>query len=292
MAKVKAKKAKRRTSMLKNTFCHFPGVGLSTERRLWEFGVQCWEDLIGADAAKLAWKRRDSLADHVRDSFEHFEKSNPKYFAELLPPDQQWRLFPDFRDKIAYLDIETTGLNYADQITTIAVYDGESIFTYVQGQNLNRFKEDIKKYSVIVTFNGKCFDIPFLQRYFNVTINQAHIDLRYVLQSLGYRGGLKECERRLGIDRGDLINVDGFFAVLLWEDFKRNKNQKALETLLAYNIEDVVNLETLMTIAFNRKLKDTPFEKGRRLSHPTAPSIPFKADVRTISDIKKRFSYF
>ncbi|HEX5085994.1 MAG TPA: ribonuclease H-like domain-containing protein [Blastocatellia bacterium] len=278
--------------MLKNTFCHFPGVGLSTERRLWEFGVQCWEDLIGADAAKLAWKRRDSLADHVRESFKHFEKSNPKYFAELLPSDQQWRLFSDFRDKIAYLDIETTGLNYADQITTIAVYDGESIFTYVQGQNLNTFKEDIKKYSVIVTFNGKCFDIPFLQRYFNVPINQAHIDLRYVLQSLGYRGGLKECERRLGIDRGDLINVDGFFAVLLWDDFKRNKNQKALETLLAYNIQDVVNLETLMTIAFNRKLKDTPFEKERRLSHPAAPAIPFKADVRTISDIKKRYSYF
>jgi hypothetical protein len=33
-----------------------------------------------------------------------------------------------------------------------------------------------------------------------------------------------------------LIDVDGFFAVLLWWDFKRNKNQKALETLLAYNI--------------------------------------------------------
>jgi uncharacterized protein len=278
--------------MLKNTFCHFPGVGLSTERRLWDFGVQSWEDLIGADAAKLAWKRKDSLADYVRESFKHFEKSNPKYFAELLPSDQQWRLFPDFRDKIAYLDIETTGLNDADQITTIAVYDGESIFTYVQGQNLNRFKEDIKKYSVIVTFNGKCFDVPFLQRHFNISINQAHIDLRYVLQSLGHRGGLKACERRLGIDRGDLINVDGFFAVLLWEDFKRNKNEKALETLLAYNIQDVVNLETLMTIAFNRKLKDTPFEKGRRLSYPAAPAISFKADLKTISDIKKRYSYF
>ena len=105
-------------------------------------------------------------------------------------------------------------------------------------------------------------------------------------------GGLKECERRLGIDRGDLIDVDGFFAVLLWGDFKRNKNQKALETLLAYNIQDVVNLETLMTIAFNKKLKDTPFEKARRLSLPSSPSIPFKADLKTISKIKKRFSYF
>jgi uncharacterized protein YprB with RNaseH-like and TPR domain len=278
--------------MLKNTFCHLPGIGLSIERRLWDFGVQCWEDLIRADAAKLAWKRRDSVADHVKESLEHFEKCNPKYFMELLPSHQQWRLFPAFREKVAYLDIETTGLSDNDQITTIAIYDGRSIFHYVQGQNLNRFREDIEKYSVIITYNGKCFDVPFLQRYFNATINQAHIDLRYVLQSLGYRGGLKECERRLGIDRGDLIDVDGFFAVLLWEDFKRNKNQKALETLLAYNIQDVVNLETLMTIAFNKKLKDTPFEKAYRLSLPSSPSIPFKADVKTISNIKKRFSYF
>jgi uncharacterized protein len=275
--------------MLKNTFCHLPGIGLSTERRLWDFGLQCWEDLISADTVKLAWKRRGSLADHVKESLERFEKSDPKYFAELLPSDQQWRLFPDFREKVAYLDIETTGLSDEDQITTIAVYDGRSIFHYVQGQNLNRFKEDIKNYSVIVTYNGKCFDVPFLQRYFKITINQAHIDLRYVLRSLGYAGGLKECERRLGIDRGDLIDVDGFFAVLLWGDFMRNKNQKALETLLAYNIQDAVNLETLMTIAFNKKLKDTPFEQARQLSLPSSPSIPFKADVKTISNIKKVF---
>lgn len=278
--------------MLKNTFCHFPGIGLSTERRLWDFGIQCWEDLFSADTVNLSWKRRDLLADHVKESLEHFEKSNSRYFAELLPSDQQWRLFPDFRDGVAYLDIETTGLSDNDQITTISVYDGESIFTYVQGQNLNRFKEDIKKYSVIVTYNGKCFDIPFLQRHFKITINQAHIDLRFVLRSLGYRGGLKECERRLGIDRGDLIGVDGFFAVLLWDDFKTNKNQKALETLLAYNIQDVVSLETLMTIAFNKKLKDTPFEHIRRLARPSPPPIPFKADLKTISKIKKQFSYF
>lgn len=278
--------------MLKNTFCHLPGIGLSTERRLWDSGLQCWEDLISSETAKFAGKKKDSLANHVRESFEHFEKSNPQYFVGRLPSDQQWRLFPDFREKVAYLDIETTGLGDRDQITTIAVYDGEAIFHYVQGQNLNKFKEDIKKYSVVVTYNGKCFDVPFIERYFKITMNQAHIDLRFLLASLGYKGGLKGCEKKLGIDRGDLSDVDGFFAVLLWEDFKRNKNQKALETLLAYNIQDVVNLETLMTIAFNKKLKDTPFEKARRLSLLSSPPIPFEADAKTINKIRKQFSYF
>ena len=90
------------------------------------------------------------------------------------------------------------------KITTIAVYDGSSIFTYVQGQNLPEFKEDIQRYKVLVTYNGKCFDIPFLERYFGIKLNQVHIDLRYVLRSLGYAGGLKGCERKAGIDRGDL----------------------------------------------------------------------------------------
>jgi uncharacterized protein YprB with RNaseH-like and TPR domain len=83
--------------------------------------------------------------------------------------------------------------SWSNQTTTIAVYDGTSIFTYVQGQNLDQFKEDIQKYKVLVTYNGKCFDVPFLQSSFGIKVNQVHIDLRYVLKSLGYTGGLKGC---------------------------------------------------------------------------------------------------
>ena len=39
-------------------------------------------------------------------------------------------------------------------------------------------------------------------------MNYAQIDLRYVLYSLGYRGGLKGCERQLGMDRGNLSDID------------------------------------------------------------------------------------
>jgi len=56
--------------------------------------------------------------------------------------------------------------------------------------------------------------------------------LRYVLKSLGYSGGLKSCEKALGLDRGDLDGVDGYFAVLLWRDYQKKHNEKALETLL------------------------------------------------------------
>ena len=117
-------------------------------------------------------------------------------------------------------------------------------------------------------------------------MNQVHIDLRYVLKSLGYAGGLKGCEKKACIDRGDLEGVDGYFAVYLWNEYQRNKNHKALETLLAYNVQDVVNLETLMFLSYNLKLKETPFNESHQLDLPSSPENPFKADLETIDRIK------
>jgi uncharacterized protein len=273
--------------VLKNTFCHVPGISASTEQRLWASGIECWEALRRSSAVPLSRKKAESLARHIDESFASLEKNDPNYFAGLLPTAQHWRLFRDFQRSIAYLDIETTGLNQYDSITTVVIYDGQSIRHYVRNENLDDFKEDIRKYAAIVTYNGKCFDVPFLERSFGIRMSQAHIDLRYVLKSLGYSGGLKGCERQLGIDRKELSDVDGFFAVLLWNDFRRNKNQKALETLLAYNTCDVVNLEALMVIAYNMKLRETPFGASHQLSVPPPPPVPFKADRETIDRLRR-----
>ena len=127
---------------------------------------------------------------------------------------------------------------------------------------------------------------PIIESHFGISLNHAHIDLRYILGSLGYRGGLKSCEIQLGIDRGDLKDIDGFFAVLLWHDYKRNRNEKALETLLTYNIEDVLNLETLIVMAYNLKIEDTPFFETHKIALPATPEIPFKADIETVEKIK------
>ena len=275
--------------MLKNTFTHIPGIGLKTEERLWDSGVLNWDDISESFHLKRLQKRVTHLRTHIHDSRENLETDNPKYFEKLLPSSLQWRMFPEFRHSTVYLDIETTGLeSWGNHITSIALYDGECISYYVKGKNLEAFKKDIKKYKVIVTYNGKCFDIPFIESYFGISLSQAHIDLRYILASLGYRGGLKGCEKQLNIDRGGLKDIDGYFAVLLWDDFQRNKNQKALETLLAYNIEDTVNLETLMVIAYNMKLRGTMFLETHQLPEPTQPAIPFEADRRIIDRIKRQ----
>ncbi len=279
--------------MLQNTFIHIPRVGKATEGKLWERGVTNWTDYKKATTPLLKGKHHITTLDFLTLSEEKLAQEDSFFFFKNIPSSDHWRLFGDFNKNAAYLDIETTGLETpGDHITTIALYAEGQVFYYVYGDNLDNFPKDIQKYSLIVTYNGKCFDIPFIEKYFNINLNKAHIDLRFVLASLGYKGGLKGCEKQLGISRGDLEGVDGYFAVLLWQEYKKNGNQKALETLLAYNIEDTVNLEKLMYIAYNEKLEFTPFKQKELSFKSTEMSLPFQADFDTVEEIKRKYFYY
>lgn len=220
----------------------------------------------------------------------HLEANDAAFFSKRLPASLQWRIFSDFERTAVCLDIETNGLS-AEQgiITTIAAYDGDGISYYIQGHNLDDFIEDIKKYNVIITYNGKCFDIPYIERYFGIRLPHGHIDLRYVLAGLGCKGGLKACERRFGVDRGDLAGLDGAFAVLLWDDYVSRGNVAALETLLAYNIADAVNLQSLMILAVNELVRSTPFEFRYFREVPHSRKNPFRPDAGTIDRLKRYF---
>ncbi len=277
--------------MLTNTFLHFSGIGTKTEAGLWERGISDWERLEDALRSNK-WKNRDSprLVEEINKSWKSLERGEPNYFAQKTPSREHWRLFGEFRDQAAFLDIETTGLGFPhDHITTISLYDGRNIRYYVWGENLQKFKEDIKKYSLLVTYNGKLFDCPFIEKYFNISLELAHIDLRYVLHALGYRGGLKGCERQMGIGRGDLDGVNGYMAVLLWREYRNRGDIRALETLLSYNIEDTVNLEKLACLAYNMLVSSTPF-KENTLNHPEQSTIPFSPSREIINRLSQKLN--
>jgi hypothetical protein len=94
------------------------------------------------------------------------------------------------------------------------------------------------------------------------------------------------------MDRGDLSDIDGFFAVLLWEEYQRTGDQKALDTLLAYNIQDTINLENLMVTAYNMKLKDTPFYDTHFIEDVSFPVNPFRVDLTIVDKIKNSSQYW
>ncbi len=237
--------------MLKRTFIHLPRVGPATELHLWRQGIETWEDLLAArQVPGLNPARLASIQRHLEPSLDHLDQ--PVYFSNRLPAAERWRLFQQYRNRTAYLDIETTGASWPHlTVTVIGLYDGRKFYQFVLGKNLRNFLKVIDEYEVLVTFNGSQFDLPVLQAVFGRPFGQAHIDLRFVLARLGYKGGLKKIEPRFGLERpADLEGLDGYDAVLLWQRAQRG-DAAAFQTLLAYNREDVINLETLMEQAYH-----------------------------------------
>ncbi len=61
-------------------------------------------------------------------------------------------------------------------------------------------------------------------------------------------------EIQMGLEReGALKELDGFLAVLLWREYEQG-NKAALDTLIRYNLEDVVNLQYLADAVYNQAI--------------------------------------
>ena len=238
-----------------------------TERRLW-----------AAPTDHIRWELRDA----IRQSERAAASGDAAYFASKMPPDQHWRLYPEFRGQAAFFDIETAGLDrHTDQITTIVVYDGAEIRTYVRGANLDDFPADIGQHKLLVTFCGSRFDVPFCEAQFpGLKFEQGHIDLYWVLKALGYSGGLKACEKALGLRRSpELADVDGSTAVKLWQRHL-DGDQRALPALLRYNTEDVLNLPWVMETAYNLAAGRLPIGvPAVKVGEREAPRIDFDGTI-------------
>jgi uncharacterized protein YprB with RNaseH-like and TPR domain len=152
----------------------------------------------------------------------------------------------------AYLDIETTGLAPSGcDITVIGIHicnNGDSSFTQLVGKDITEQSvlESLQGVNVLYTYNGSRFDLPFIHRSLGVNLAKVftHIDLIYHCWRKNLYGGLKSVERQLGIERR-LTGIDGYEAVKLWWRYIDSFDLDALNMLLEYNKEDVVNLKSL-----------------------------------------------
>ena len=239
--------------LLRNTFVHIPGVGYSTERELWKRGVRSWDDFLEKEERiPFPESRRVAIRRGVEFSARKLDEEDHRFFASGLPYREHWRAYAEFEPRTVCLDIETTGLSAEhNDITMIGLFDGRRFRSFLRHDNLEDFGDVVNRYSVIVTYNGSRFDLPFIMRKFpEVEFHHIHIDLMYPLWRLGQKGGLKAIERRLGISRSEETeHLTGYDAVRLWKQYEKGSTE-ALELLIEYNREDVVNLMKLMKFAY------------------------------------------
>ncbi len=271
--------------MLRQSFIHMPGIGPSTERSLWEKGFHTWSDCLSRRASKVCgYSMAASLRESARESENSLRNGNAAYFDRLLPKSESWRMYGDFRDAAAFVDVESDGPRGQGQITVIGLFDGIRTKVFVKGKNLGDFADEIRKYALLVTYNGKQFDVPFMcDTLGNVFAHMAHLDLQYTLQRLGYVGGLKPIQEQLGFRRdGELSRLDGRCAIWLWEEYgKGNKN--ALNTLLRYNLEDAVVLQGLAEAAYNESVRKLPVAVNELV-----PAKKVKVDIPYDEDLVRK----
>jgi hypothetical protein len=242
---------------VENSFIPVHGVGEQTERKLWQRGVLTWDDFDGSVPGPAS---ADDIYDFITTARDRLDDGDTQFFAEAFPSGSHWRLYENFRTETCFLDIETTGLSeYRDDVTVVSTHrDGETT-SFVRGRDLHadRLQRELDDASLLVTFNGKRFDVPFLEESFDMSVDLPHIDLLYPCRRLDLTGGLKEIEKTVGIDR-DRPDLSGRDAVRLWREYERG-DEGALETLVSYNRDDTANMERLLDIVTER-LHDDVFE--------------------------------
>lgn len=244
--------------MLRNSFILLSGVGEKTERALWQHGIRSWTCFQGADPSKLPSRVRRRADTHARQltlAETHLGNGHTAPFARWLPTNETWRLLEEAGEHALYLDIETTGLSYPSGRTTVVGTHtparGTELLVRGDGLDQDAIQAIVDEASCLVTFNGRRFDVPFLEREFGVRASHLpHVDLMGAFRKLGIKGGLKSIEKQLGMGReGKLEDMGGYEAVRLWRRYERG-DRAALETLLDYNRADVVNMVPLAKHAY------------------------------------------
>ena len=160
----------------------------------------------------------------------------------------------------AYLDIETTGLSWLDaEITVIGiglVNGSDSRLVQLVGKERTKTNilQVLKGVCSIFTYNGSRFDLPFIDGVLGIDLGTIanHHDLMHDCWRCNLFGGFKAVEQQLGISRR-LRGITGLDAVFLWQRYQHYGDRNALDLLLEYNKEDVMNLKVL-----RERLRDYP----------------------------------
>lgn len=229
-------------SLTEQSLCQITGISPDLECRLRRSGVtsismlECrCDDVFASTRAK-----------RVRTSINRYRK-----FKELgltdgivnsFPCGHRVRVLHDMLEHACFLDVETDGKS---QVTCISTHLYDKTESFLLGRNLDDFLDVWKRAKIVVSFNGRRFDIPLVLRTFGLTSVPAQIDLMDEARHYGLSGGLKQIEKTTGFIRGESKGMNGLDAVDLWRCYKSSGDEGAVEKLMRYNRDDVESLLAL-----------------------------------------------
>lgn len=244
-------------TILDQSLCLLDGVSPEAEIRLRRAGVLSCRQL--AEEAEQHFSARHAM--RIRESFAQMERAKElglaDWFVGHLPPGHRVRALREFLNKTVFYDIETDGMGRGAAITCVSTLLAGRIRTFVRGRDLDGFLEEWADAGILVGFNSKRFDTPFVIKEFGLTAPPPQIDLMDESAHYGLRGGLKAIEKNIGFTRPEISCANGADAIEFWHRFRDCGDETALLTLLAYNREDVLSLHSLAESLLRLSLENT-----------------------------------
>ncbi|MEN6330253.1 MAG: ribonuclease H-like domain-containing protein [Methanobacteriaceae archaeon] len=260
--KFKAPSSEKLDNVILSDLKLLKGVGQAKEKRLKEEGYQTLRDLCehttyGSESIwvcnLLDEKDYSHLSEHISHSFFPSHPLNTLCMSARDPED------------LLFMDIETLGLDGVPLILIGVARTKDNKVETVQfllrdlGEEkavLDTFSSLIHEQTLLVTFNGRSFDAPFIKRrmiHHQLDYHEPtdHLDLRYPARS-NWKSELPNCrlqtlERHLfNLERVDDVPshlVPEYYRTYLQED-----NIGPLVPILEHNREDVVTLIRLLSL--------------------------------------------
>ena len=244
-------------TILDQSLCLLQGVSPETEIRLHKAGVVTCEQLV-KEADRYFSARH---AQRIRESYSEWLVARKSglvdWMVSHLPVGHRVRALKQFWDDALFYDIETDGTTSSSCITCVSTYRAGRLRSFWRGHNLHEFLSEWAEAKLLVSFNGKRFDTPITCKNFGLTRIAAQVDLMDETGHYGYRGGLKAIEKEMGFKRECTDCVDGRGAVILWENYVKNRSKALLHRIIAYNRDDVMSLaviaKTLIKLSLENK---------------------------------------
>jgi uncharacterized protein YprB with RNaseH-like and TPR domain/predicted nuclease with RNAse H fold/dephospho-CoA kinase len=302
--------------MLLSTFKYLPGLKRQAEAKLWQQGILTLDDLCRAQSTQPDFFNgvESPLLSQIGVLKHAVEERDFDALSTLLYPEDYYRVALTFPEETLFLDIETTGLSrYYDKVTLVGWKFRSRYGVYIRGGDSQEMLSVLERASVVVTYNGTLFDLPFILKEFpKAQLPQIHVDLRYLAKRVGLTGGQKAIEGVLGILRPKLVRVvEGELAPVLWAQYRRGSID-ALKQLIRYNHADVQGLCVILDSVTDRiseriavpseiratlpkfggsdNLRLTQSAKARGRSSRSIAVFPYRSTDSTFTTLKSLYS--
>lgn len=216
-----------------------------------------------------------------------------------------------FKDmKAGVLDIETTGLSPAkNKFILGGLYSfGEGNIHQFFAENrseeasaLKSFTEKLSQLDMVITYNGRHFDMPFIEKRLERLLNKPasmpyNLDLYLILNGYSpikkFVPNLKQktVENYMGLWQNREDEISGAESVELYNTYERNRDPDLEAKILLHNSDDVLQLTKLLKV-----VSKSDFHKAMHcLGFPAGPltvqKIDINRDFMTVTGIQRDIS--